>query len=91
MDEGTERCGMKIAGYTLEFEYFEWGGFDYKTTGPLTVHRQCAWNHEMLGNDEDMISMVKIPLEQAALYACSACGKMLSEPAWFAFQAERIR
>ena len=79
---------MKIAGYTLTFEYFEYGGFEPKAH-TTTVHRQCAWNHEMLSG-EDEIEMVKIPVEQAEQHTCEICKKKLSEPAWFAFQAERI-
>lgn len=84
---------MKIAGYILEF-YIDQGdawvnAVDPKTTGPITVHRQCAWNHDMLGTDEE-ITMEKIPVEQADKYTCQLCGLKLSEQVYFAFQAERI-
>lgn len=79
---------MKIAGYIIHNEVLEWGAFEPKTVRSI-VHRQCAWNADML-YPEDEMDLQKIPMEQAALYACSGCGKLLSEPAWFAFQAERI-
>lgn len=75
---------MKIAGYQITYEYTEWGRYD-PTQHTSTVHRQCAWNHEMLG-DEDEIAMVKIPIEQAEQYTCDICKKKLSEPAHFAFE-----
>ncbi len=78
---------MKIAGYIIHTEVLEWGAFEPKTMRSI-VHRQCAWNNDMLYEEMDM---QKIPLEQATRYACSCCGKWLSEPAYFTFQAERIR
>jgi len=80
---------MRIAGYTLTFEYLEWGGFEPKRD-TATVHRQCAWNYQMLGSDNE-VAMIKIPIEQAKQHICEVCGKSLSEPAYFTFQAERIR
>lgn len=80
---------MKIAGYTITYEYIEWGRYD-PTQHTSTVHCQCAWNYEMLGSDDE-ISMVKIPVEQAGQHTCEICEKKLSEPARFAFQVERTR
>ena len=79
---------MKIAGYMLTFEYLEWGGFEPKVDTAI-VHRQCAWNYQMLGSDNER-EMVKILVEQAEQHTCEICEKKLSEPAYFAFQTERI-
>jgi len=84
---------MKIAGYILDFEIDRgdaWlNAVDPQTTGPTSVHRQCAWNHDLLRSSE-CVRMEKIPMAEAEQHVCSLCGRIVAAPAYFSFEAVTI-
>lgn len=85
----------KIAGYILD-QFIDQGdewlnAVDRKMTGPFTMHRQCAWNDEVLHNLGEVEILSTVSLEEASHQVCSLCREPLSHPAYFHFEAEYKR
>lgn len=82
-----------IAGYHLTHS-IDRGDAWLNAVDPLeitsTVHKECAWNFEML--NEDLEELKRISFEEATNQSleCGLCMKPLTVKQYYSFQAEYI-
>ena len=85
---------MLIAGYVATVQ-IDQGDAWVNAVDPqeftVTAHKECAWNEELLRIDSDTTDLKPIQPDEAQGLICDICHKLLTEKAYFDFQAVRIR